>query len=134
MPHRETGKRDEWPPPAMKEGPREIAGTKERHTAGRGHRRQGAREQGTQAAGQRKGRDELKYNGYVLIKGKRLKNFKLQLGYIMNEVTKTTPPPYPDLGKGLLTPPKIRAIFFDKPFSMQLNLAKSGIWSRKSRD
>lgn len=51
MPHKETGGRDEWPPPAMKEGPRDTAGTKERHTAGRGHRRQGAREQGTQAAG-----------------------------------------------------------------------------------
>lgn len=46
MPHKETGERDEWPPPAMKEGPRDTAGTKERHTAG-----PGTREQGTQAAG-----------------------------------------------------------------------------------
>lgn len=93
MPHKETGERDEWPPPAMKEGPRDTAGTKERHTAGRGHRRQGskgAREQGTQAAGQRKDRDELRHNGYVLIKGKRLKNFKLQFGHIINEATLTT--------------------------------------------
>lgn len=148
MPHKETGERDEWPPPAMKEGPRDTAGTKERHTAGRGHRRQGAREQGTQAAGQRKGRDELRHNGYVLIKGKRLKNFKLQFGHIINEATQATvlglkarrkeerkrdhPPPATE-AKGLLTPLKIRAIFFSKPFSMQLNLAKSQSWSPKSR-
>jgi hypothetical protein len=72
----------------MKEGPRETAGTKERHTAGRGHRRQGSK--GTQAAGQRNGRDELRHNGYVLIKGKRLKNLKLRFGHIINEATKTT--------------------------------------------
>lgn len=34
--------------------------------------------------------DELRHNGYVLIKGKRLKNFKLQFGHIINEATKTT--------------------------------------------
>ena len=34
--------------------------------------------------------DELRHNGYVLIKGKRLKDFKLQFGHIMNEATKTT--------------------------------------------
>ena len=91
---------------ACHEGPRETAGTKERHTAGRGHRRQGAREQGTQAAGQRKGSDELRHNGYVLIKGKRLKIFKLQFGHIINEATKTTvqgketTPPLPRGRKG----------------------------------
>ena len=42
-------------------------------------------------------------------------------------------PPPAEEAKGLLTPLKIRAIFFDKPFSMQHNLAKSGNWSRKSR-
>lgn len=45
---------------------------------------------------------------------------------------KTTPPPAEE-AKGPLTPLKIRAIFFDKPFSMQLNLAKTGNWSPKSR-
>lgn len=34
--------------------------------------------------------DELRHNGYVLIKGKRLKDFKLQFGHILNEATKTT--------------------------------------------
>lgn len=34
--------------------------------------------------------EELKHNGYVLIKGKRLKDFKLQFGHIINEATKTT--------------------------------------------
>ena len=34
--------------------------------------------------------DELRHNGYVLIKGKRLKDFKLQFGHIINEATKTT--------------------------------------------
>ena len=34
--------------------------------------------------------DELRHNGYVLIKGKRLKDFKLQFGRIINEATKTT--------------------------------------------
>nr|DAT75902.1 MAG TPA: hypothetical protein [Caudoviricetes sp.] len=32
-----------------------------------------------------------------------------------------------------LTPPKIRAIFSDKSFPMQLNLEKTRDWSRKSR-
>ena len=45
-----------------------------------------------------------------------------------------THPPPAEEAKGLLTPPKIRAIFFGKPFSMQHNLAKSGNWSRESRD
>ena len=34
--------------------------------------------------------DEVRHNGYVLIKGKRLKDFKLQFGHIINEATKTT--------------------------------------------
>lgn len=34
--------------------------------------------------------DELKHNGYVLIKGKSLKTFKLQFGHLINEATKTT--------------------------------------------
>ncbi len=34
--------------------------------------------------------DELRHNGYVLIKGKRLKDFKLQFGHIINEATKTS--------------------------------------------
>lgn len=34
--------------------------------------------------------DELKHNGYVLIKGKTLKAFKLQFGHLINEATKTT--------------------------------------------
>ena len=34
--------------------------------------------------------DELRHNGYVLIKGKRRKDFKLQFGHIINEATKTT--------------------------------------------
>ena len=33
---------------------------------------------------------ELKKNGYILIKGKRLKNFKLQFGKDINVPTKTT--------------------------------------------
>lgn len=96
------------------------------------------------AAGQRKDRDKLRYNGYVLIKGKRLKSFELQFGHIINEATKppysegrrkgkTPHPPPAEEAKGPLTPLKIRAIFFDKPFSMQLNLAKSQSWSPKSR-
>lgn len=34
--------------------------------------------------------DELKHNGYVLSKGKQLKDFKLQFGHLINEATKTT--------------------------------------------
>lgn len=34
--------------------------------------------------------DELKHNGYVLCKGKTLKEFKLQFGHLINEATKTT--------------------------------------------
>jgi hypothetical protein len=34
--------------------------------------------------------DELKHNGYVLSKGKQLKNFKLQFAHVINEVSKTT--------------------------------------------
>ncbi len=34
--------------------------------------------------------DELKYNGYILSKGKQLKEFKLQFGHLINETTKTT--------------------------------------------
>lgn len=48
------------------------------------------------------------------------------------DTTQQDTPPAEE-AKGLLTPLKIRAIFFGKPFSMQLNLAKSGNWSRKSR-
>jgi hypothetical protein len=35
-------------------------------------------------------KDELKYNGYVLSKGKQLKEIKLQFGHLINEATKTT--------------------------------------------
>lgn len=34
--------------------------------------------------------DELKHNGYVLSKGKQLKNFKLQFAHLINEASKTT--------------------------------------------
>ena len=34
--------------------------------------------------------DELKYNGYVLCKGKHLKELKLQFGHLINETSKTT--------------------------------------------
>lgn len=34
--------------------------------------------------------DELKHNGYVLIKGKQLKELKLQFGHVINVVSKTT--------------------------------------------
>lgn len=34
--------------------------------------------------------DELKYNGYVLCKGKALKEFKLQFAHLINEASKTT--------------------------------------------
>lgn len=34
--------------------------------------------------------DELRHNGYVLYKGKRLKEFKLQFGHLINETSKTT--------------------------------------------
>ena len=34
--------------------------------------------------------DELKHNGYVLCKGKHLKDFKLQFAHLINEATKTT--------------------------------------------
>ena len=34
--------------------------------------------------------DELRHNGYVLCKGKRLKDFKLQFGHLINEASKTT--------------------------------------------
>ena len=34
--------------------------------------------------------NELKYNGYVLCKGKRLKELKLQFGHLINETSKTT--------------------------------------------
>ncbi len=34
--------------------------------------------------------DELKYNGYVLSKGKQLKEFKLQFAHVINEASKTT--------------------------------------------
>lgn len=37
-----------------------------------------------------KNEEELKHNGYVLIRGKVLKEFKLQFGHLMNEATKTT--------------------------------------------
>ena len=33
---------------------------------------------------------ELKHNGYVLIKGKQLKEFKLHFGHLINKTTKTT--------------------------------------------
>lgn len=34
--------------------------------------------------------DELKHNGYVLYKGKHLKDFKLQFAHLINEASKTT--------------------------------------------
>lgn len=34
--------------------------------------------------------DELKHNGYILSKGKHLKEFKLQFGHLINKTTKTT--------------------------------------------
>lgn len=34
--------------------------------------------------------EELQHNGYVLYKGKRLKEFKLQFGHLINETSKTT--------------------------------------------
>ena len=34
--------------------------------------------------------EELRHNGYVLCKGKRLKDFKLQFGHLINEASKTT--------------------------------------------
>ena len=34
--------------------------------------------------------EELRYNGYVLSKGKQLKEFKLQCGHLINKTTKTT--------------------------------------------
>mgnify|MGYP000985705938 FL=1 len=34
--------------------------------------------------------DELKHNGYILSKGKQLKEFKLQFAHLINEVSKTT--------------------------------------------
>lgn len=34
--------------------------------------------------------EELKHNGYVLSKGKQLKEFKLQFGHLINEASKTT--------------------------------------------
>lgn len=34
--------------------------------------------------------DELKHNGYVLCKGKLLKEFKLQFAHLINEASKTT--------------------------------------------
>lgn len=34
--------------------------------------------------------DELKHNGYVLCRGKRLKDFKLQFAHLINEASKTT--------------------------------------------
>lgn len=34
--------------------------------------------------------DELKHNGYFLCKGKSLKEFKLEFGHLINEVSKTT--------------------------------------------
>jgi hypothetical protein len=37
-----------------------------------------------------KNEQELKHNGYVLIRGKALKEFKLEFGHLMNEATKTT--------------------------------------------
>ncbi len=38
----------------------------------------------------KKNESELKNNGYVLIRGNSLKDFKLQFGHLINEVTKTT--------------------------------------------
>ena len=34
--------------------------------------------------------EELKHNGYVLLRGKQLKDFKLQFAHLINEATKTT--------------------------------------------
>lgn len=34
--------------------------------------------------------DELKHNGYILSRGKQLKEFKLQFGHLINKTTKTT--------------------------------------------
>ena len=34
--------------------------------------------------------EELRHNGYVLSKGKQLKEFKLQFGHLINKTTKTT--------------------------------------------
>lgn len=34
--------------------------------------------------------DELKHNGYILCKGKQLKEFKLEFAHLINEVSKTT--------------------------------------------
>ena len=34
--------------------------------------------------------DEIKHNGYILCKGKRLKDFKLEFGHLINEASKTT--------------------------------------------
>lgn len=34
--------------------------------------------------------DELKYNGYILCRGKQLKDLKLQFAHVINEVSKTT--------------------------------------------
>ena len=34
--------------------------------------------------------EELKQNGYILSKGKQLKEFKLQFGHLINKTTKTT--------------------------------------------
>ncbi len=34
--------------------------------------------------------EEIQSNGYILCKGKRLKEFKLQFGHLINEMTKTT--------------------------------------------
>ena len=34
--------------------------------------------------------DELKHNGYILSRGKQLKEFKLQFGHLINEASKTT--------------------------------------------
>lgn len=34
--------------------------------------------------------EELKHNGYILSKGKQLKEFKLQFGHLINKTTKTT--------------------------------------------
>ncbi len=34
--------------------------------------------------------DELKHNGYILCKGKQLKEFKLEFAHLINEASKTT--------------------------------------------
>lgn len=34
--------------------------------------------------------EELKHNGYILSRGKSLKDFKLQFGHLINKATKTT--------------------------------------------